>query len=137
LERPNLTPAPPPIILHHGTTLKRAQEIAANGPDPYYVEPGSGGRRWDPPGFSTARMDRPMGVGTPEQYARLKAANFPAEGGPAILEIEVPAAIIALLEADQDARDSMDSGDTLFDPRVGMPELLAAWPNLTKRVIPI
>jgi hypothetical protein len=137
LERPNLTPAPSPIILQHGTTLQRAQAIAANGPDPYYIEPNSGGRRWDPPGFSTCRMDRPFGVGTPEQYARLKAANFPTEGGPAILEMEVPADIIAVLEADNDARDSMDSGDTLFDPRVGMAVLLAAWPTIIKRVIPI
>jgi hypothetical protein len=132
-----LTPAHPPIILQHGTTLQRARGIEALGPDPHYAEPGSGGRRWDPPGFSTCRLDRPFGVGTPEQYARLKSANFPKEGGPAILEIEVPAHIIAILEADQDARDAMNSGDTLFDPRVGMNELLAAWANLTKRVIPI
>jgi hypothetical protein len=65
----------------------------------------------------------------------LKSANFPGEGGPAILEIEVPAAIIAILEADPDARVGMDCGDTLFDPRVGINELLAEWPNLTKRVI--
>ena len=52
-----------------------------------------------------------------------------------MVEIEIPMRIIAVLEADDDARDSMDSGDTLFDPRVGMRELLAAWPNLTKRVI--
>ncbi len=82
-------------------------------------------------------MDRPFGVGTPEQYARLKSANFPAEGGPAILEMEVPSTILAILEADPDARDSMDSGDTLFDPAVGINELLAEWPNLPKRVIRI
>lgn len=76
-------------------------------------------------------------MGTPEQYARLKASNFPAEGGPAVLEVEVPAAVLAVLEADPDARDAMDSGDTLFDPRVGMPELLAAWPTLPKRIIPV
>jgi len=131
-----LTPAPPPIILQHGTRLDRARRIAARGPDPYYVEPG-GGRRWDPPGFSTCRLDRPCPVGTPEDYARRKAVNFPNEGGPAILEIEVPAAILAILEADPNARDSMNSGDTLFDPAVGIAELIAAWPTLTKRVIPI
>ncbi|WP_439630279.1 hypothetical protein [Gemmata sp.] len=129
-----MTPAPAPIILQHGTTLRRAQEIAARGPDPQYVEPNSG-RRWDPPGFSTARTDRPFGVGSPDQYARLKAANFPNEGGPAVLEIEVPPDIIAVLESDPDARDAMDSGDTLFDPRTGMTELLAAWPPLVKRII--
>jgi len=80
-------------------------------------------------------MDRPFSVGTPEQYARLKAANFPNEGGPAVLEIDVPTNIIAILEADPDARDSMDSGDTLFDPRVGMTELLVAWPSLVKRIL--
>lgn len=132
-----MTPAPPAIILQHGTTLRRALEIEARGPDPHYVEPNSGGRRWDPPGFSTCRLDRPFGVGSPEQYARLKAANFPSEGGPAVLEVEVPAVIIALLEADPDARDSMDSGDTLFDPNVGIAELRVAWPHLSKRVIPI
>jgi hypothetical protein len=76
-------------------------------------------------------------VGTPEQYARLKAASFPNEGGPAVLEVEVPADILAILEADPDARAAMDSGDTLFDPAVGMAELLAAWPGLVKRVIVI
>ena len=80
-------------------------------------------------------MDRPFGVGTPEQYARLKAANFPNEGGPVVLEFGVPADILAILEADPDARDSMDSGDTLFDPRIGMTELLVAWPHLVKRII--
>lgn len=130
-----MTPPEPVVIIRQGTTLQRAQSIAASGPDAYYIEPGSGGRRWDPPGFSTARTDRSYDVGTPEDYARLKAANFPQEGGAAVVEIEIPMRIIAVLEADDDARDSMDSGDTLFDPRVGMRELLAAWPNLTKRVI--
>jgi hypothetical protein len=49
----------------------------------------------------------------------------------------VPTDILAVLEADPDARDSMDSGDTLFDPAVGIAELLAAWPSLVKRVITI
>lgn len=134
-----MTPPEPVVIIRHGTTLRRARLIEANGPDPYYIEPRSGGRRWDPPGFSTARADRPGEVGAPEVYARGKASNpdFSREGGPAILEIEVPLSIIAVLEADEDARDAMESGDTLFDPRVGMRELLAAWPTLTKRVIPL
>jgi len=130
-----LTPPQPPVIIRHGTTLQRARSIEANGPDPYYVEPNSGGRRWDPPGFSTCRADRPYNVGTPEQYARLKAAVFPNEGGPAVLEVEVPADVIAILETDPSARAAMDSGDTLFDPAIGIAELLAAWPTLVKRVI--
>ena len=130
-----MTPLRPAVIIRHGTTVQRARLIEANGPDPYYIEPNSGGRRWDPPGFSTCRADRPCNVGTPEQYAQFKAAAFPNEGGPAVIEIEVPADVVAVLEADADARDAMDSGDTLFDPRVGMTELLAAWPNLVKRVV--
>jgi hypothetical protein len=130
-----LTPAPSIIILQHGTTLKRAWEIEAHGPNPNYAEPNSGGRRYDPPGFSTARLDRPFGVGTPEQYARSKSANFPDEGGPVILEIEVPLEIIEILESHPDARDAMESGDTLFDPAFGIKELRAEWPKLIKRVI--
>jgi hypothetical protein len=130
-----LTPPQPAVIIRHGTTLQRARSIEANGPDPYYIEPNSGGRRWDPPGFSTCRADRPCNVGTPEQYAKWKAVNFPNEGGPAVLEVEVPDDIIAVLEADPVARAKMDSGDTCFDPAAGMAELLAAWPSLVKRVV--
>jgi hypothetical protein len=52
---------------------------------------------------------------------------FPDEGGPAILEIEVPEEIIAL------------GGDLLeevrFEPGSGLEELLAAWPTLAKRIL--
>ena len=131
----NLTPAPSTIILHHGTTLHRAQRIIANGPDAYYVEPG-GVRRWDEPGFSARRVDiKTDALATPQEYARLKAKNFPHEGGPVILEMEVPVDVIAVLETDPLAKFAMDSGDTCFDPQVGMNELLAAWPTIVKRVI--
>lgn len=130
-----MTPAPTTIILHHGTTLHRAQRIVAIGPDPNYVEPG-GVRRWDEPGFSARRVDIQVNaVGSPEEYARLKASNFPNEGGPVILEMEVPVEVIAVLEADPLAKFAMDSGDACFDPAVGMPELLAVWPTIVKRVI--
>ena len=132
-----MTPVPSTIILHHGTTLHRAQRIIANGPDAFYIEPGSGGIRPDPPGFSTARVDRPCALGTPEGYARGKALNFPGEGGPVIIEMEVPADLIAILEADPHSLDSMASGDTCFDDQVGIKELLAAWPVIPKRIIPL
>ena len=74
-------------------------------------------------------------MGTPEGYARLKAKNFPHEGGPVILELEVPVEVIAVLEADTLAESAMLSGDACFDPAVGMTELLAAWPTIVKRVI--
>lgn len=133
----NLTPAPSAIILHHGTTLHRAQRIVANGPHAYYVEPGSGGVRSDPPEFSATRLDHPFALGRSERYARGKALNFPNEGGPVILELEVPADVIAILEADLIAAAKMASGDTCFDVAVGIKELLAAWPGIPKRIIPI
>jgi hypothetical protein len=45
--------------------------------------------------------------------------------------------IIDILQSDPIARAAMDSGDTLFDPALGITELLAAWPNLVKRVTKI
>ena len=132
-----MTPAPATIILHHGTTLHRAQRIVANGPDAYYSEPGSHWQTKDPPGFSAARIDRPIALGNPEEYARFKAGNFPNEGGPVILEFEVPLTVLAVLESDPDAKNAMDSGDTRFEPSRGLAELLAAWPTIVKRVRPI
>jgi hypothetical protein len=132
-----LTPSPATIILHHGTTLHRAQRIIVDGPDAYYVEPGSGGVRAEPPEFSTTRLDHPVALGRSERYARGKALNFPNEGGPVILEMEVPAHVIAILEADPIAAGKMASGDTCFDDTVGIRELLAAWLSIPKRIIPI
>jgi hypothetical protein len=43
---------------------------------------------------------RPCGTGTPEMAARNKDALFPGEGGPAILEVGVPAWIMAILWSD-------------------------------------
>jgi hypothetical protein len=72
-----LTPDPPPTILHHGTTVRRARRIEANGPDPDDREPGA---EHLPPaeGFSTVIGDgRPWSTGTPEMAARNKHALFP------------------------------------------------------------
>lgn len=128
---------PPPTILHRGTTLQRARAIEANGPDPAYRESGTGSL---PPaeGFSTVIGDgRPCGTGTPEQAAHNKHALFPNEGGPAILEVGVPAEVMAILYADSIAAGLARSGEIRFDPESGLNELRAAWPNLTKRVIPL
>jgi hypothetical protein len=92
-----LSTGPFPSILHHGTTLLRARAIEANGPDPSFREPGSGHL---PPaeGFSTVIGDgRSCGTGTPQVAAREKDILFPDEGGPAILEVSVPAWIMAIL----------------------------------------
>jgi hypothetical protein len=132
-----LAPNPPSIILHHGTTLRRAREIEANGPDPDYREPGTGQA---PPaeGFSTVIGDgRPCSTGTPDVAARNKDALFPNEGGPAILEVSLPDWIMAILYADPIAAGLARSGEIRFEPESGLNELRAEWHNLTKRVIPL
>ena len=132
-----MAPDPPPTILHHGTTLRRARAIETNGPDPDYREPGTGDL---PPaeGFSTVIGDgRPCSTGTPEVAARNKHALFPNEGGPAILEVSVPAWIMAILYADPIAAGLARSGEIRFEPESGLSELRAEWHNLTKRVIPL
>lgn len=66
-------------------------------------------------------------MGTAEQYAAGKAKLFPNEGGPALVEIEVPADIVVL---------AIDAGDEFrFEPGFGLNELLLAWPTITKRVV--
>ena len=93
-------------ILRHGTTLRRSLAIEANGPDPMFREPRS--EQFPPAeGFSTVMSDaRHCATGTPEQAARQKAALFPDEGGPAILEVVVPAWIMAVVYADPVAAGS-------------------------------
>lgn len=127
----------PDTILHHGTTLKRARAIEANGPDPNYCEPGSNPLP-TAEGFSAAIADgRSCSTGTPEVVARHKAALFPDELGPAILEVQVPARIMALLFADPLAAGLARGGELRFEPESGLSELRAEWHNLTKRVIPL
>jgi hypothetical protein len=128
---------PPPTLLHHGTTLRRARAIETNDPDPDYREPGTGSL---PPaeGFSTVIGDgRLCETGSPEVAARSKCALFPNEGGPAILEVSVPAWIMALVYADPIAAGLARSGEIRFEPESGLSELRAEWHNLQKRVIPL
>jgi hypothetical protein len=128
---------PPPLILHRGTTLRRARAIEANGPDPLFREPGSS-HLLPAEGFSTVIGDgRPCGTGTPQMAAQEKDLFFPDEGGPAILEVSVPAWIMEILYADPIAAGLARSGEIRFDPESGLNELRAEWHNLKKRVIPL
>jgi hypothetical protein len=112
------------VILHHGTTRRRAEAILKNGPDPRFVEPGA----IEPAGgFSTAYPTGPYPVGSPTFYALGKARLFPAEGGPAILEIEVPESLAA--------KGDNTGGEIRFLPGFGLEELLEAWPTLPKRIL--
>ena len=111
--------------------------MEANGPDPDYREPG-GGHLPPAEGFSTVIADgRPCATGTPELAARQKHALFPGEGGPAILEVSVPAWIMDIFYADPLSAALARSGEIRFEPESGLTELRAEWRNLTKRVIPL
>jgi hypothetical protein len=117
-------------ILLHGTTRRRAEQILANGPDPEFIEPGGGTRA---EGFSTCLEAGPFPVGSPEEYARRKAAAFPDEGGPAILRVDVPDDVIAL--AVDEAYFPLSQGLVQFDEGAGLEELRAAWSSLTKQIV--
>ncbi len=101
-----------------------------NGPDPDFVEPRGSGRA---EGFSTCLQQGPFLLGRPEEYARLKAAAFPDEGGPAIIKIDVPDEIIAI--AANELYFPLSQGLVQFDRGAGLEELLAAWQSLAKRLI--
>jgi hypothetical protein len=118
-----VTPAGPTIRLQHGTTLQRANAIANNGPDPDFVEPGG---NTPAEGFSMAFPHGPYPLGSPAQYAALKARHFPTEGGPAILEVEVPLSIAQ--------KAGNVGGDVRFERGCGLEELLQAWPSLSRTV---
>jgi hypothetical protein len=115
-------------ILLHGTTRHRAVRIAANGPDPDYVEAGGGPKAG---GFSTCLEGGPFPLGTPAEYARRKAALFPNEGGLVTLAVDVPDDVIALAV---DPYFRLSQGVVQFDPGAGLEELRAAWPNLWKEI---
>ncbi|MCI0638001.1 MAG: hypothetical protein L0Y72_16750 [Gemmataceae bacterium] len=110
--------------LRHGTTRQRADSIMQNGPDPSFIEPGG---IESARGFSTYPAGGPVTVGTPDQYAAGKAILFPNEGGPAVVEIEVPEKIAQL---------GIDAGGEIrFETGFGLEELLREWPTITKRIL--
>ncbi len=119
-------------ILHHGTTRHRADRIVAQGPDPDFVEPGGGQRAEN---FSTCLEAGPFPLGTPEEYARRKAAAFPSEGGPVILAVDVPDDIITL--AVDPLYLPLRQGIVQFDEGAGLEELRAVWSTLPKQIMTV
>src|SRR5437762_9106408 len=111
------------ICLRHGTTRQRAESIFQNGPDPNFREPGGLDKA---EGFSTARLEGPFPYGSPEVVAAGKARLFPKEGGPAILEMDVPESIV---------RKADFAGEVRFHQGYGLEELLETWPTIAKRII--
>jgi hypothetical protein len=124
------------VILFHGTTFWRAQQILGGGPDPNFVEPGG---TIPAENFSACLPFGPFEcTDTPEQYAwgksRTAIREGRDEGGPAILIVDVPDDIIALAV---DAWFPLTQGFVQFDQGPSLTALLAAWPRLEKRIIPL
>ena len=115
----------------HGTTRRRAEEILRVGPNPRYQEP-DGHPSHD--GLSTTLVLGPFLLGTAEDYARAKARVFPDEGGPAILEVDVPDEIVR--EAVNDWFP-LDQGFVQFDLGAGLERLISTWPSLVKEIRPL
>ena len=112
------------MILLHGTTRRRAEQIRDLGPDPRFREPG--GQATDD-GFSLYLESGPFLFGMPEEYARGKASEFPEEGGPVILVLEVPDEIVHRAATDW---FPLSQGLVQFDPGSGLEELVAVWSTI-------
>jgi len=112
------------MLVHHGTTRRRAESIVRNGPGRNPRETGIYERKF---GFSAAIVGEYCENGAPEEYARGKAEQAKDEGGPVILEIDVPAEVM-------DAA-VITGGEVRFEMDGGLPELLQSWPTLPKRII--
>jgi hypothetical protein len=119
-------------VVLHGTTRWRAEQIFARGPDPDFIEPGAGPQADPFQEFSTCLESGPFPFGTPQEYARRKAAMFPGEGGPAILAVDVPDEIIAL--AVDEEYFPLSQGVVQFDRGAGLDALRAAWSGLPKQI---
>lgn len=117
------------MILLHGTTRWRAEQILRDGPDVRFHEPG--GHSWND-GFLLCIESGPFPFGTPEQYAWGKAKEFPYEGGPVILVVDVPENIVALAINDW---FPLSQGLVQFDRAPGREELLSAWHGQERRIV--
>jgi hypothetical protein len=116
------------MILLHGTTRVRAEQIRQYGPNARFQEPG--GQAGDD-GFSMSLEAGPFHFGTPAEYARGKSKEFPNEGGPVILAVDVPDELV------REAANEwfpLSQGLVQFDPGAGLEELIAAWPTLAKEI---
>jgi hypothetical protein len=115
------------MILLHGTTRARAEQIVKSGPKAHFREPG--GQACDD-GFSLCAGKGPFLFGKPEDYAHGKTKEFPAEGGPVILVLDVPDEIVQLSVNEW---FPLSQGLIQFDVGAGLEELLlAAWPSIAQ-----
>jgi hypothetical protein len=114
------------MILLHGTTRRRAEQILDLGPDPRYREPGGQGTE---DGFSMYLESGPFHFGMPDEYARGKAREFPDEGGAVILVLEVPDEVVHRSATEW---FPLSQGLVQFDPGAGLEELAAVWSEVAR-----
>ena len=114
------------MILLHGTTRRRAEQIIERGPDSRYRELGGQGTE---DGFSTYIETGPFHFGMPDDYARGKAREFPDEGGAVILVLEVPDEVIQKSATEW---FPLSQGVVQFDPGAGLEELTAVWSEIAR-----
>ncbi len=119
-------------ILLHGTTRDRAVQILAGGPNSNFCESPGGPRA---AGFSTCLEFGPFPLGRPEDYARYKALDFPNEGGPVIIRMDVPDEVIGM--AVDEVFFPLSQGAVQFDEGAGLEELQSAWPRLAKQIVAV
>ncbi len=81
--------------------------------------------------FSMSFESGPFPLMHPEQYATEKAKNFPNEGGPAILAVEIPDHLVELAIDDW---FTLEQGVLVFDESHGIRQLMASWDGLAKVV---
>jgi|GEM_PF-1276587 len=116
----------------HGTTLRRAERMALTGPDPNFREnPGS---YLTAESFCAYLAAGPFELKSPQVYACNKAILFPAEGGAAIIEIDVPDEIIEKSLDDCEICSSRKYAMLQFDFGSGLEELRAGWRAFPKKV---
>ncbi len=122
------------MILFHGTTYWRAQQLFQGGPNPNFIEPGG---NTPAENFSACLPFGPFEcTDKPEEYAwgksRTASREGRDEGGAAILIVDVPEDIIALAV---DEWFPLSQGFVQFDLGPCLTALLTVWPNLEKRVL--
>ena len=121
-------------ILFHGTTLWRARNLLAGGPDPDFIEPGG---KTPAESFSACLPFGPFeSTDRPEEYAWGKSRASVREGrdagGPVMVIVDIPDDIIALAV---DAWFPLTQGFVQFDRGPSLEALLAAWHRLEKRIM--
>jgi len=117
------------MILLHGTTRERAEQILAHGPDPRFCEPGGQATE---DGFSMYLDHGRFLFGDPDDYAHGKAREFPDEGGPVMPVLNVPDAIAQKAVTDW---FPLSQGLVQFDRGSGLEELLAVWSQIASSAL--